>query len=437
MLVQLLTSIINTNTSQDTEINNINNTITSFLQTTYFNNYTNNVNSTFTSIINTNTSQDTEINNIKITIPSFLQTTVFNNYTNDVSSTFTSIINTNNTQDVNITNINNTITSFLQTTVFNNYSNDVSSTFTSIINTNTSQDTEINNIKITIPSYLQSATAVSTYQPIGDYVLNNTLNNYTSNISLTLNSIINKNDTQDTSINNILITLPSYLQSATAASTYQPIGDYALNNTLNNYTSNISLTLNSIINKNDTQDTSINNILINYQLSYKSATAVSTYQPIGDYVVNNTLNNYTSNISLTLNSIINKNDTQDTSINNIINYITESYLQCATAVSTYQPIGSYLTTSSANLIYQDLPWVAGQVQVHPITGATILIQAGKNNFTASRSSTGITAIGFPNIGGNNLYAFYTNTKHSRVYNLCWHDLCSIQYLYIQFVSSFC
>jgi hypothetical protein len=101
-----------------------------------------------------------------------------------------------------------------------------------------------------LPSYLQSATAASTYQPIGDYVVNNTLNNYTSNISLTLNSIINKNNTQDTSINNILTTIPSYLQSATAASTYQPIGDYVLNNTLNNYTSNVSLTLNSIISIN-------------------------------------------------------------------------------------------------------------------------------------------------------------------------------------------
>jgi 2-keto-4-pentenoate hydratase/2-oxohepta-3-ene-1,7-dioic acid hydratase in catechol pathway len=108
------------------------------------------------------------------------------------------------------------------------------------------------------------------------------LNNYTSNVSLTLNSIINKNNTQDTSINNILITLPSYLQSATAASTYQPIGDYVVNNTLNNYTSNVSLTLNSIINKNDTQDTSINNILITLPSYLQSATAASTYQPIGD-----------------------------------------------------------------------------------------------------------------------------------------------------------
>ena len=76
-----------------------------------------------------------------------------------------------------------------------------------------------------------------------------------------------------------------------------------------------------------------------------------------------------------------------------------SYSQTATASATYQPIGSYLTTSTANLIYQDLPWVAGQVSMHPTTGATILIQAGTNNFAASRSSTGITAIGFLNIGG--------------------------------------
>jgi hypothetical protein len=44
--------------------------------------------------------------------------------------------------------------------------------------------------------------------------------------------------------------------------------------------------------------------------------------------------------------------------------------------------------------------VAGQVSMHPITGATILIQAGKNNFTATRNSTGNTIIGFPNIGGH-------------------------------------
>ena len=43
--------------------------------------------------------------------------------------------------------------------------------------------------------------------------------------------------------------------------------------------------------------------------------------------------------------------------------------------------------------------MAGQVSMHPITGATILIQAGKNDFTATRNSTGNTIIDFPNIGG--------------------------------------
>ena len=47
--------------------------------------------------------------------------------------------------------------------------------------------------------------------------------------------------------------------------------------------------------------------------------------------------------------------------------------------------------------------------MHPITGATILIQAGKNSFTATRNSTGNTIIGFPDIGGN----AYTPFMHIR------------------------
>ena len=129
-------------------------------------------------------------------------------------------------------------------------------------------------------------------------------------------------------------------------------------------------------------DTSINNI----------------NNTLPSYLQNITFDNYTGSLNSTLTSIINTNSSQDTTINNILSTL-PSYLKSATAASTYQPVGSYLTTSSANLIYQELPWVAGQVSMHPTTGATILIQAGKNNFTASRSSTGITAIGFPNIGG--------------------------------------
>ena len=49
-------------------------------------------------------------------------------------------------------------------------------------------------------------------------------------------------------------------------------------------------------------------------------------------------------------------------------------------------------------LYQEKPWVAGQVNQNSTT-ASIIIQSGKNNFTATRSATGITVIGFPNIGG--------------------------------------
>ena len=49
-------------------------------------------------------------------------------------------------------------------------------------------------------------------------------------------------------------------------------------------------------------------------------------------------------------------------------------------------------------LYQEKPWVAGQVNQNS-TAATIVIQSGRNNFTATRGTTGTTTIGFPNIGG--------------------------------------
>ena len=91
-------------------------------------------------------------------------------------------------------------------------------------------------------------------------MLNNTLTYYTSDITFTLNSIININVSQDTSINIILNTLPSDLQTSTAASTYQLVGYYVSNHTLDDYTSNISFPSNNIINNNSSQDTNITTI---------------------------------------------------------------------------------------------------------------------------------------------------------------------------------
>ena len=57
-----------------------------------------------------------------------------------------------------------------------------------------------------------------------------------SNISMTLNNIIDINSSQDTSINNILTTLPSYLQSETASATYATISNLNLKANLTNPT---------------------------------------------------------------------------------------------------------------------------------------------------------------------------------------------------------
>ena len=145
-----------------------------------------------------------------------MQTNTFDNYKITLNSTLSSITSKNGTQDQQITNITNVLPLLLSIDAFNIHIDNLNSTFGTVFNTNNTQDTSINNILSTLPSYLQTATASATYQPVGDYALNNTLYSYTSNVSLTLNSIININNTQDSSINHILSTLPSYLQSCTS-----------------------------------------------------------------------------------------------------------------------------------------------------------------------------------------------------------------------------
>ena len=65
-------------------------------------------------------------------------------------------------------------------------------------------------------------------------------NNYCSNISLILNDIISVKNNQNTVLSNINNTLPSFLQSSTAAGIYQPLGDYLtvpnFNSTIQDYT---------------------------------------------------------------------------------------------------------------------------------------------------------------------------------------------------------
>ena len=402
-------TVLNKNNSQDTSISNLNNTITSFLQTSEFDNYKITLNSTLTSIINKNDTQDTNISNIINTLPSYLQTLTFNNYTGSANSTFGTII-------TNINNINNTIPSYLQTSEFDNYKITLNSTLTSIINKNDTQDTNISNIINTLPSYLQTLTfnnytgsANSTFGTIITNInnINNTLpsylqtlefDNYKITLNSTLTSIINTNTSQDTSINNILTTLPSYLQSATASSTYQPVGDYALNNTLNNYSSNVSFTINNIISINTAQSASINSILTTIPSYLQSATADATFATIANPVFTGTLTAPTVNATTIL-------QINGTSTNTL--YASKPWVQCVVNAG-----GSILSGSSVGRVTPTITRTSGQA----VGALDISFTAHPNSFNYThyvqvRTDSGLGFGVVSNVSGGSLKVRLYNSSH--------------------------
>jgi hypothetical protein len=79
---------------------------------------------------------------------------------------------------------------YLLTTTFSNFQN---TTLPSIITTNENQNTLLSNISNTILSYLQTHEFNTT---IANHLLVSEFNNYSSNISLTINNIISVNNTQ-------------------------------------------------------------------------------------------------------------------------------------------------------------------------------------------------------------------------------------------------
>ena len=144
--------------------------------------------------------------------------------------------------------------------------------------------------------------------------------------------------------------------------------------------SDASSTFASILNTNTNQDTEINNI----------KNIIPSY--LQTYIFNNTINSYltTSNASSTYATVSNLNLKA-----NLANLTFTGTLAAPTinASTLLQIAGIDITT-----LYQEKPWVAGQVNQNS-TAATIAIQSGRINFTATRHSTGNTIIGFPNIGG--------------------------------------
>ena len=105
----------------------------------------------------------------------FLQTHEFNNYSSNVSFTLNNIISVNDNQNTSISSITNTIGSLLQTSSFNNTINNylyvpnfntyiqfVSSLLTNTFNLDITQNSRLDGIESTLPSYLQT-TAFDSY----------------------------------------------------------------------------------------------------------------------------------------------------------------------------------------------------------------------------------------------------------------------------------
>jgi hypothetical protein len=181
---------------------------------------------------------------------------------------------------------------YVLTSTFSNFQN---ITLPNIITTNENQNTLLSNLGNTILSFLQTHEFNTT---IANHLLVSEFNNYSSNVSLTLNNIISVNNNQTTLLSNINNTLPSYLQSSAAAGIYQPLGDYLtvpnFNTTIQDYT-----TIDMVNSK------------------------------VSNYLLNSNFNTFSSNLNLTLSSVIASNIYQDTLITNINNTL-PSYLQTTT-----------------------------------------------------------------------------------------------------------
>jgi len=160
-----------------------------------------------------------------------------------------------------------------------------------LTSTSTITSSKISDLSSTLAPYLLASTAAQTYL---------TAAQQQSNLSTTLSQYLLASTAAS-----------SYISASTAASLYQPIGDY--------------LSSSSLIPSSRITDlsTTISSALAPYLLA---STAATSYQPIGNYLSSNSTIT-TSNIS----------DLQNT---------LSPYLLASSAASLYQPHGDYLTSSS-------------------------------------------------------------------------------------------
>ena len=175
----------------------------------------------------------------------------------------------------------------------------------------------------------------------------------------------------------------SYLTTSSAAATYQPIGSYLTSINSGQVTTALGFT--------PYNSTNPSGFITSSALSpyLTSATAASTYQPIGSY--------------LTASSITGKLNISDTT--SLLQKLTASalyqpkgsYLTTSAAAATYQPIGSYLTSINSSQVTTALgftPYNAtnpnGYITASAITGKQDVITAGSVNLDKLNQSGAAT-----------------------------------------------
>ena len=288
----------------------------------------------------------TDIANIKNTQLSFLQTNSFNSTIQSYLKVndFTSASLINITQ-LNALNLTQTSTISYVNNIYNNVNtnagsiSDISGTLNSVI-------TDVNNVKITLPSFLQTNsfnTTINSFLKINDFTSSSLLN--VNAFNTTLNSNLN-NYTPLTIYNNTILTRLNTdnnniigLQNTAVSN----LNNYVLTTTYNNtILTRLNTDSNNIIGLTNTTNSNIG-LINNLNNTVGSLITSSTF--------NSNLNNYllTSNFNSTISSYLLTNNFNNTinsylPVNNFNNTI-NSYLPINNFNNT---INSYLTVSSFN-----------------------------------------------------------------------------------------
>lgn len=208
--------------------------------------------------------------------------------------------------------------------------------------------------------YLTSTTAASTYQPLGSYAISTSLNDYLTIANASL----------------IYQPIGSYLTTASAANTYQPIGSYATVASLTSYV------LTSVL----------NTVLSSYITSAFASTTYATQTSLNSYVLtsafNTALNSY---LTSALASTTYATQTSLTSyvLTSALNTALSSYLTSATAASTYT-----LQSSLANYALKASPTFTGTITIPALTLTGIFtgVAANANSYLALNSSNQIVLV---------------------------------------------